>query len=362
MVFVLWTVVFLLVWTVFQPSRNRRLHNPDFEPRPVAARGDLAEDEKATIEIFGRVSPSVVYIRTADVMRRRFSMDLLEIPRGAGTGFVYDAEGHIVTNAHVIAGVSKATVVLADQSPWDATVVGESQDADLAVLRIDAPLDQLKPIPLGTSRNLQVGQKVFAIGNPFGLDQTLTTGVVSALGRELRSFNERLIPDVIQTDAAINPGNSGGPLLDSAGLLIGVNTQIASPTGAYAGIGFAVPVDTVNRVVPQLIRYGRVIRPGLGIRPLPDVNARQFGLRAGVMIATVSQGSAAEQAGLQGITQTSRGDYVPGDVILKINDYPITDTINLLDTLDRFQVGDEVTVTFIRGQERMTIKVKLQSL
>jgi S1-C subfamily serine protease len=229
-------------------------------PRVVTPRGDLAAEEKATIELFREASKSVVYIRTIALRRDVFTLNVYEIPEGTGSGFIWDEQGHIVTNYHVIRTASAAHVTLADNSTYNAQLVGVEPAKDLAVLQIDAPKRLLRPIPIGTSRDLLVGQTVFAIGNPFGLDQTLTTGIISALNREIQSVTRQPIQGVIQTDAAINPGNSGGPLLDSAGRLIGVNTAIYSPSGAYAGIGFAIPVDTVNQVVPQLIQQGRNAR------------------------------------------------------------------------------------------------------
>ncbi|MFN0196232.1 MAG: S1C family serine protease, partial [Planctomycetaceae bacterium] len=234
-----WILVFLVAWNLLRQRGNGPVNNPDYVARAVVPRGDLTSDEQLTIDIFKEASPSVVYIISTEVLRDRFSLDVLQIPRGAGTGFIYDSEGHIVTNHHVVGAGRSWTVTLADHSRWDAEFVGAAPDKDLAVLKINAPAAQLKPLAVGVSKDLQVGQKVLAIGNPFGLDQSLTTGIVSALGREIRSMTDRAIEDVIQTDAAINPGNSGGPLLDSAGRLIGVNTQIASPSGASAGIGFA---------------------------------------------------------------------------------------------------------------------------
>lgn len=248
----------LLVWR-FWPDEWVRHTGVDAnaQPRAILARGDLAEDEKSTIALFKRSSPSVVHITTMTVRQNRYTRDIQQIPQGTGSGFIWDQDGHIVTNYHVIQGADAARVTLADQSTWQARLVGAYPDKDLAVLVIDAKKDRLPPIPLGTSHDLEVGQKVFAIGNPFGLDHSLTTGVISAVGREIESVTHQPIKEVIQTDAAINPGNSGGPLLDSAGRLIGVNTAIYSPSGAYAGIGFAIPVDEVNRLVPQLIREGR---------------------------------------------------------------------------------------------------------
>ncbi len=355
----LWVAAFVLAWNWLRPENATPLYNPAAEPRAVTPRGNLAEDEKATIEVFKEASPSVVYITSTDVARDYFTLNLFEIPRGTGTGFIYNRDGHIVTNLHVIAAGRRWTVTLADHSPWEARFVGAAEDKDLAVLKIDAPSEQLKPIAVGTSSDLVVGQKVFAIGNPFGLDQTLTTGVVSALGREISSLNNRPIQDVIQTDAAINPGNSGGPLLDSAGRLIGVNTQIASPSGASAGIGFAIPVDTVNRVVPELIRYGEVQRPMLGVAIWPDNIARQLGVR-GVLLRDVSPGSPAAEAGLRGTEYDSFARLkVLGDLIVKIDQYPTPNGETLLGVLGNYKIGDEVTVTFLRDGREQTTTAKL---
>lgn len=228
----------------------------------VTPRGNLAEDERATMKLFADSSPSVVHITTRTLQRDLFSLNIMEVPQGTGTGFIWDLEGHIVTNFHVVEGASGAQVALADHSTWQADLVGVAPDQDLAVLKIDAPPQQLHPLPLGSSQDLGVGQKTLAIGNPFGLDHTLTTGVISALGRQIKSASGRPIKNVIQTDAAINPGNSGGPLLDSSGRLIGMTTAIVSPSGAYAGIGFAIPVDTIRWGVPQIIKHGKIVRPG----------------------------------------------------------------------------------------------------
>jgi S1-C subfamily serine protease len=270
------------------------------------------------------------------------------VPRGTGTGFVWDDRGHIVTNFHVIQGANAARVTLADQSSFDAQLVGAFPDRDLAVLRIEAPKDKLPPITLGASRDLLVGQRVYAIGNPFGLDQTLTTGIVSALNREIESFNQRTIRGVIQTDAAINPGNSGGPLLDSAGRLIGVNTQIASPSGASAGIGFAIPVDEVNRIVPRLIRDGRFVRPALGVSAGSPNLQRALNLPKGVVIVQVGNGTPAAKAGLQPFRRGNRGEVIGGDVITAINDETVNDMDDVLSVLERRQPGDTVTLTVWR--------------
>lgn len=355
-----WIIVFALVWTWWRPG-NSGLPNQPAEPRLVVARGDLAADEQATIDVFRLTSPSVVYITTTDLARDFFSLNPVEVPRGSGSGFIYDAAGHVVTNMHVIREGRRWKVTLSDRSQWDATFVGATPDKDIAVLKIDAPANQLVPITVGTSSDLQVGQKVFAIGNPFGLDRTLTTGIVSALGREIESLSGRPIRDVIQTDAAINPGNSGGPLLDSAGRLIGVNTQIASTSGASAGIGFAIPIDIVNRVVPELIRHGKVIRPILGVIVWPEHVVRQLGLE-GVLLREVPESSAADQAGLRGTLLTRDGNLRQlGDLILKINGDATPNQFALFDALERYQVGDEVQVTYRRDDQTRETKVSLQA-
>ncbi|HLU48021.1 MAG TPA: trypsin-like peptidase domain-containing protein [Planctomycetota bacterium] len=323
---------------------------------------ELGEEERRLVSVFEQASPSVVFISNLAIRRSFFSLDLEEIPQGQGSGFMWDKKGHIVTNFHVIAGARGIVVTLPDHTSWRATVVGVARDKDLAVIRIDAPEDKLRPLPLGRSETLKVGMTTLAIGNPFGLDNSLTTGVVSAIGREMRSVSGRTITDVIQTDAAINPGNSGGPLLDRQGRVIGVNTAIVSRSGSSAGIGFAVPIDTVRRVVDQLIRYGRVIRPGLGVECLPDDSARRVGVERGVMIRRVVPGSGADAAGLRGIRYFQDGTIAFGDVILKIGDEDIHNANHLLNVLERHEVGDKVTVTYVRGSEVQTAKVVLQAI
>jgi len=357
-----WGVVFVLVWMVLKPGSFSSPLNPQAEPKPITPRGDLASDEQATIALFKETSPSVVFITTAEVRQGFFSFDVTEIPRGAGTGFIWDREGHIVTNAHVIADADEAIVTLADQSQWRATDVGAALDKDLAVLKIDAPPERLKPIMVGGSSDLQVGQRVFAIGNPFGLDQTLTTGIVSALGREITSLTGRKIQDVIQTDAAINQGNSGGPLLDSAGRLIGVNTQIASPSGASAGVAFAIPVDTVNRVVPRIIRHGGAGRPALGIMPAPESIGRQLGVSRGVLVGDVAPNGPAARAGLQGTLIRRDGRVRLGDVIVTIDAEPVKDSNELLDVLEKHNVGDEVLITYLRDGREASVRLRLEAL
>ncbi|HTE51974.1 MAG TPA: trypsin-like peptidase domain-containing protein [Kofleriaceae bacterium] len=352
-----------LVWMVL---RDRRRSEPEAhatvpEPRAITPRDDLAGEEKSNIELFRQVSPSVVHVTSVDVRRSGLTLSVHEIPQGTGSGFVWDTEGHVVTNYHVIQSGTQADVTLNDNTVWKGKIVGVAEDKDLAVLKIDAPREKLRAIAVGTSNNLQVGQKVFAIGNPFGLDQTLTTGVISGLGREIQSVTRRPISDVIQTDAAINPGNSGGPLLDSAARLIGINTAIYSPSGAFAGIGFAVPVDTINLIVPELVAHGKVERPGLGIRPAPDNIARQLNLK-GVLIEDVTADSAAGRAGLLGIKKGPSGRWVLGDVIVGIDEQPVGDLTDLYRQLDKHKVGDSVTLDVVRSNDKRQVKVKLQAL
>jgi S1-C subfamily serine protease len=340
----------------------RPLNDPTAVPRAVTPRGDLAADEQATIELYQQASRSVVFITNLAVARDRFSLDLTEIPRGSGTGFIWDEAGHVVTNFHVVRDAQRLQVVLADQSSWPADLVGGAPDFDLAVVRIQAPPAKLKPLALGTSADLKVGQKVFAIGNPFGLDQTLTTGVISALGRQIQSVSGRPIDNVIQTDAAINPGNSGGPLLDSSARLIGVNTAIESPTGAFAGIGFAIPVDTVNQVVPELIRSGKVARPGLGVRLIDPQTAGGLGVDKGVLVMEATPGGAAAQAGIRPTRRRPDGRVQLGDIIIAIDDQAVRTLADLLRILKDRRVGDQVTVTVERDGRPVELKVTLQEL
>jgi len=318
------------------------------------------EDEANNIEIFRNASPSVVFVTNSAMYRTSiFSRNVQEVPQGSGSGFVWDKGGLIVTNAHVIEGASRLTITLRDHSTWDADVVGVNEDKDLAVLRIKAPPDKLVPLPLGDSSLLEVGRKVVAIGNPFGLDTTLTVGVVSALGRDINSINERIIHDVIQTDASINPGNSGGPLLNSLGQLVGVNSQIISPSGASAGIGFSIPVNTVKKVVPQLVQYGHVVRPVIGIGDLASDNwTRQNGIN-GVVLIDVAPGMPAEKAGLIGAQQNRRGEVVLGDVITEIDGTLVKTQDDLFTVLEQHKAGDTIKVITDRNGKRMEFKVTL---
>ena len=330
-------------------------------PRPITARGDLADDEKSTIEIFRKASPSVVYITSVSRRRDRLSLNVTEIPEGTGTGFIYDEAGHVVTNFHVIRGAQAARVTLADNSVWDARLVGYEPNKDLAVLRIDAGTERLRKLDIGQSSDLQVGQKVFAIGCPFGLDQTLTTGVISGVGREITSIGGLPIEGVIQTDAAINPGNSGGPLLDSSGRLIGVNTMILSPSGAYAGVGFAVPVDIVNQVVPELIEHGRVERAILGISVFEDALAKRLGIRKGALIRDVHESGGAAAAGIRPTTIDEDGEINLGDVIVEISGRSIQSFNDIAKALEKRKAGDKVEVVIERDGDRKTLTVILQA-
>ena len=332
------------------------------KPRPVApAPAELGPDERATISVFERATKSVVFIANTAIQRDFWSLDTMEVPQGSGSGFIWSKQGHIVTNFHVIYGANSIKVTLADRSEHQAKLVGADPDHDLAVLQIQASDAVLEPLAIGTSHDLRVGQKVLAIGNPFGLDHTLTTGVVSALGRTIKSMSQRTIEGVIQTDAAINPGNSGGPLLDGAGRLIGVNTQIISPSGAYAGIGFAVPVDTVNRIVPELIKHGKLIRPGFGVSLVPDAIARRWGIN-GVIIGKVGRGSGAERAGLRGVRETVAGRIDLGDVIVGVEGKPVETMDDLMSVMEKYKVGDRVKVDVLRNNKRITVDVTLQAV
>ncbi|MCG6929165.1 MAG: trypsin-like peptidase domain-containing protein [Desulfofustis sp.] len=355
--YVLLLIVVVSLWYLFGDSSWRPV-NRHAEPRAVTARGDLADDEKNIIAIFRESSPSVVNITSVAVRRSLYSLNAVEIPQGTGSGFVWDSEGRIVTNYHVISDANQIRVTMADQSTYKAVLVGAEPDKDLAVLQVNAPPGQLKPILVGEAENLLVGQKVFAIGNPFGLDHTITAGIISALGREIEAITGRTIRGVIQTDAAINPGNSGGPLLDSAGRLIGVNTAIFSPSGTYAGIGFAVPVEEVNRVVPELIKHGRLIRPGIGVKLVDERIAARLGID-GVLILDVEHDGPAERAGLRP-TQQYRGEIVLGDVITGIAGTPVRSSADIRDILERYKIGDDIELNLLRDGNPVSLTLKLE--
>lgn len=310
----------------------------------------LTDDEKNNIAVFKKVGASVVFVTNTQLRRQRFSRNVLEIPKGSGTGFVWHESGLIVTNYHVVHGASKITITLDSGATHEASVVGTAPEKDIALLKIDAPDETLIPIPLGDSASLSVGRKVLAIGNPFALDTSLSVGVVSALGREIKSVNNRTIKNVIQTDAAINPGNSGGPLLNSMGKLVGVNAAIYSPSGASAGIGFAIPVNTLKIIIPQLIEHGRLFRPILGIETLTDYWTKKLRVK-GIAILSVKEGYPAAQAGMIGVREDRGGNIHLGDVIIAINDEPVTNEDSLLSLLERFEPGNKVKVTTLRAEE-----------
>ncbi|GAB2229790.1 hypothetical protein Droror1_Dr00014046 [Drosera rotundifolia] len=320
----------------------------------------LQNDELATVRLFQENTPSVVYITNLAAKQDVFTLDVLEVPQGSGSGFVWDKEGNVVTNYHVIRGASDLRVTLADQSTYEARVVGFDQDKDVAVLHIDAPEDKLRPIPVGVSADLLVGQKVYAIGNPFGLDHTLTTGVISGLRREISSAaTGRPIQDVIQTDAAINPGNSGGPLLDSSGSLIGINTAIYSPSGASSGVGFSIPVDTVSGIVEQLVKYGKVTRPILGIKFAPDQSVEQLGV-SGVLVLDAPPTGPAGKAGLLSTKRDGYGRLILGDIITSVNGRKVSNGSDLYRILDDCKVGEQVIVEVLRGDHKEKIPVILE--
>jgi S1-C subfamily serine protease len=328
--------------------------------RAAGPSSGLDVEETHTIAIFKEASRSVAFITTQAERMDFWTRNVFEVPTGSGSGFVWDDLGHVVTNFHVVQDSDSQKVTLGDVE-YAAKTVGVARDQDLAVLQIDAARGKLAPIKLGNSSGLQVGQKVYAIGNPFGLDFSLTTGIVSALGRTIQSVTNASIFDVIQTDAAINPGNSGGPLLDSGGRLIGVNTAIYSPSGASAGIGFAVPVDTVRRVVPELIAHGRVVRPRLGAAfddQLSAVVTRRLGVD-GVLVREVYRGSAAAAAGLQGTYQDRAGRVVAGDVIQEVDGKPVRNVSDILGRLGGYKPGDTVTLKIWRDGKNKEVPVKL---
>lgn len=316
------------------------------------------EDEANTTQIFEKASPAVVFVTNTALRRSLFSLNVQEIPRGSGTGFIWDKNGLIVTNFHVISGAHKLTVTLPDRSQHSAQVIGVAPEKDLAVLRIENPPEDLATLPMGDSSELTVGRKVLAIGNPFGLDTTLTTGIVSALGREIKAPGNRKIRGVIQTDAAINPGNSGGPLLNSLGQLVGVNTAIYSPSGASAGIGFAIPVNTVKDVVPQLISYGKMLRPIIGVELASDRWIRRNRVK-GLPVVRAFPGLPAAIAGMAGAYRNQYGEIVLGDVITHIGEKVVRNQDDYYSSLEAHEPGDIVTIKTLREGAEHSYKVRL---
>ncbi len=342
--------------TVQKPSTLK----PPANGREISPVTVTTSQEKATIDLFENAAPSVAFITTKGVKRDYWSNQVYKVPSGSGSGFIWDKDGHIVTNFHVVKEGQEWEVTLSDQSVWEAELVGYEPRKDLAILKINAPAEKLVPIPVGTSSDLRVGQSVYAIGNPFGLDQTLTTGIVSALGREIESLARIPIRDVIQTDAAINPGNSGGPLLDSSGRLIGVNTAIYSPSGASVGIGFSIPVDVVNWVIPDLIEYGKVQRPMIGIELVPEQYTQRWGVK-GAMILDVTPGSGAEKAGLIPTKQNREGRVRFGDIITAVDGVKVVSNNDLILALEAYKPDDMVLLSIIREEKEIEISLPLGS-
>lgn len=346
-------IVALLIGALLAGERMFRVYFLSAtEPRAVVVRGDLGNAEQRVAEVFRQTAPSVVAIHAVRA-GSRFDADAV----GTGSGLIWDRAGHVVTNDHVIEGASEIAVVLDDGRTLPARLVGRAPWADLAVLRLAVPLDDLRPIPIGRSSDLVVGQSVLAIGNPFGLSRTLTTGIVSAIDRRLPTATGRVVAGVIQTDAAINPGNSGGPLVDSAGRLIGVNTAIVAPSGAFAGVGFAIPVDTVNRIVPALIRDGRAPLAGIGIVAVPDELALRAGIK-GVVIRSVRPGSSAAAAKLSGVDQ--RGEV--GDVITAVAGRPIASIADLTLALEAIGIDKTARLTVMRDGRSREVDVRVEDI
>ena len=339
-------------WTRYA-DETRRIES---HTREITPRGNLADFEQTTITIFNAAAPSVVYIFTENAVSGFFGAR--GVRQGTGSGFLWDRDGHVVTNHHVIEGARRIQVRLDSGEAIDAIFVGGAPDYDLAVVRLRRVPSDTQPIPVGSSANLQVGQAVLAIGNPFGLSRTLTTGVISALDRRLPTATGREVIGAIQTDAAINPGNSGGPLIDSSGRLIGVNTAIISGSGSSAGIGFAVPVDVVNRVVPQLIAKGKFPRPGIGIMVLDEETTASLGV-VGIVIERVVPGSEAERAGLEGIDYRNR---TLGDVIVAVNGVSTASMEDFVRILQALEIGQTVRLQVQRGEQVREVDVTLMDI
>jgi len=325
-------------------------------PSPVTplSAGARTEDERNTISVFRMAAASTVFVTQTRVVYDYLEGTAQEVPAGSGSGFVWDSDGHIVTNFHVVENARSLTVTLHDNETVEATVVGTEPRKDIAVIKIVGASKPLVPISIAKRADLEVGQKTIAIGNPFGLDHTLTTGVVSALGRQVLGIGQVTIRDMIQTDAAINPGNSGGPLLDSSGQLIGMNTMIYSRTGSSAGIGFAVPVSTIARVVPQIVKNGKVEQLGLGVTIDPQQRLeRRLNMR-GVIVISVPQGGTAEKAGVHGLTRSRRG-FTLGDVIVGVESEKVDDFDDLYNAIDSRKPGDTVAVKIRRGDAIVSV-------
>lgn len=327
---------------------------------PGIALFGFTEDEQNTIEIVRQTTHSVVFITNIQYVKDLFFSEE-KVARGSGSGFVWDGNGHIVTNYHVIEDGDIFVVAMPDQKQRRARLVGKEINKDIAVLKIEGDLKKTHPITIGSSGNLVVGQKVIAIGNPFGFDHSVTTGIVSALGRQIVGIGNVTIRNMIQTDASINPGNSGGPLLNSSGELIGMNTMIYSRTGTSAGIGFAVPVDIIKKIVPQIIRFGKVIRPGIGVSLLTDAYASRLHIK-GAVIMEVEPGSPAFKAGLRGLGRNQTGQFYIRDVIIGLDDIPINSYDDLYNALDNYRVNDRVTLTVKRDKKTRKVNIRLEKI
>lgn len=348
------------LWYLWPEASSGSGLNPQAQPRAIEPRGSISDFEKANIDVYEQVAPSVTQVTSMSrVPSNWFNFNVQAVPKGVGSGFVWDQNGFIVTNFHVVEHADKAQVTLADHSTYEARQVWAYPDQDIAVLLIDAPKSKLHPIRLGTSHDLKVGQVTYAVGDPFGFDQTMTMGIISALGRTIDSPNNRAIEGAIQTSAPINPGNSGGPLLDSAGRLIGMNTAIASPSGAFAGIGFAIPVDEINRIVPQLIKHGKIVRPRLGVQLAASEISKQLGVDHGALIVKVAPDSGAAKAGLAGTKRDDSGNIQLGEVIVGIDGTKVENASDLAKVLQDHQVGDTVTLTVVKDGQRKDVSVTL---
>jgi S1-C subfamily serine protease len=324
----------------------------------VPAKAQLTEDERNTIEIVRKTKNSVVFITNLQYVRNFFYSSDQPVPQGSGSGFVWDDQGHLVTNFHVIEEGEKFMVSLPNQKQVEATLVGFERNKDIAVLKLGESVADLTPVAIGTSRNLQVGQKVVAVGNPFGFDHTVTQGIVSALGRSIPGAGGVTIRDMIQTDASINPGNSGGPLLNSSGELIGMNTMIYSPSGASSGLGFAVPVDTVGKIVPQIIQFGKVTGPGLGFSFVRDEYARRAEVK-GAVVLEVPRDAQAYDLGLRGLTRDNRGRLFIRDVVVGIDEMKVGSYDDLYNAFDGYKIGDTVTLSVDRDGQVRKVRIVL---
>ena len=357
----------LVIAAQYRTEPQEAVLNPQAEPRIAESSPHADPEETEAVRVFKECRESVVNVDTVVRFRNAIDAEVREQQTTSGSGFLWDDEGRVVTNYHVVRDAvlnrRELRVMLADRTPYVATVVGTAPDFDLAVLKIKAPPDALKPIRVGRSADLEVGRKTYAIGNPFGLTLTMTKGIISALDREIESPGDRPISGAIQTDAPINPGNSGGPLLDRDGRLIGVNTSITTPSGGNVGIGFAVPVDTVNTVVTELIRSGRILRPDLGIKLFDQRRLRQAGILNGVMVAVVEEGSPAAAAGIKGMVFDRRTNTAePGDLIVAVNGEKVRDNLEFTRRIAKLAIGDAVKLTLERNDATRTVEVKLRGV